>query len=153
MLLGWGRNTLTRKLKELGFNVRQAFERELERIVGQQLEDPIPVDSIPVEGATVFARLNSGNVTQFGGRWVGRFDGTTTAIVPAATSHADRQPTSSIANDSATGTIAMIDDDNVIAIPRANPLRRSNHNEIETVETGSEGKPDASRRRGAALHV
>ena len=27
-------------IKELGFNVRQAFERELERIVGQQLEDP-----------------------------------------------------------------------------------------------------------------
>jgi len=65
---------------------------------------------------------------------------TTTAMVAAATTHASRQPTRSIANDRATGTRAMIDDEIVIAIPSANPRRRSNHSEMATVET-SDSEP------------
>jgi len=41
------------------------------------------VDGVPVEGATVFARLNSGNVTQFGSRRIGRIDTATTPVLDA----------------------------------------------------------------------
>ena len=60
---------------------------------------------------------------------------TTSAMVPAATSQAWRQPTSSITNDNATGTSAISADESVMVIPRAKPRRRSNHREIVTEET------------------
>ena len=65
---------------------------------------------------------------------------TTSAMVPAATSHAWRQPTSSITNDNATGTSAISAEEMVIAIPSASPRRRSNQREIATVDA-SESDP------------
>ncbi len=39
------------------------------------------VDGVPVEGSRVYVRVNSGNVTQIGSRWVGPFDAPTTPAI------------------------------------------------------------------------